>query len=144
QKSKFSSIHFSVALIDADSKVKALPGFEFLYMPDISSISLLNENDYFIIKPEEFTGKEYVRGYALLSLTNKSGDGYVLIITHAVPNQVTRSLSELLNAVDEYEEFKSYRRPLASSYFLTLVVVTLLVVFAAISVGFFLARSLAV
>lgn len=144
QKSKFSSIHFSVALIDADSKVKALPGFEFLYMPDISSISLLNENDYFIIKPEEFTGKEYVRGYALLSLTNKSGDGYVLIITHAVPDQVTRSLSELLNAVDEYEEFKSYRRPLASSYFLTLVVVTLLVVFAAISVGFFLARSLAV
>jgi two-component system nitrogen regulation sensor histidine kinase NtrY len=100
-----------------------------------------------LFQPEDFAGNEYIRAYAPLPLDSKHRDStisFVLVLSDKVPEYITRSLESLLAAGDEYEEFKSYRRPLASSYFLTLVVVTLLVIFAAISVGFFLAKGLAV
>jgi two-component system, NtrC family, nitrogen regulation sensor histidine kinase NtrY len=106
-------------------------------------------NGVTFFQPEEFGGSEFIRAYAPLSLNSNSKQidlviSYVLLLSDKVPDHISRSLENLLVAGDEYEEFKSYRRPLASSYFLTLVVVTLLVIFAAISVGFFLAKGLAV
>lgn len=106
---------------------------------------------------EDLNGSEYLRAYVPLfprsmksKLRSVSGGEselrgkYVVVVSEFIPSMITNALADLLLAGDEYREFKSYRRPLASSYFLTLVVVTLLVIFAAISIGFFLAKSLAV
>ena len=58
--------------------------------------------------------------------------------------QLSTALGSVVNAYDDFKELKTYRRPLVSSYFLTLVVITLLIVFAAIWVGFYLARELSI
>ncbi len=69
---------------------------------------------------------------------------FVLVGTRWVLPELSTALGKVVNAFEDHREFKTYRRPLASSYFLTLVVVTLLIVFAAIWVGFYLARDLSV
>jgi two-component system nitrogen regulation sensor histidine kinase NtrY len=65
-----------------------------------------------------------------------------LVVSKSIAPDISNAVSEILNANDEYRDFKSYQRPLASGFFSTLVVVTLLIIFGAISVGFFLARGL--
>lgn len=69
---------------------------------------------------------------------------YILAVSKLIPSDLAAKLSGVINSYDDYQELKSFRRPLASSYLLTLVVVTLLIVFAAISVGFYLAKNLSV
>lgn len=69
---------------------------------------------------------------------------YIVSVSKLIPSDLASKLSGVINSYDDYQELKSFRRPLASSYLLTLVVVTLLIVFAAISVGFYLARNLTV
>lgn len=69
---------------------------------------------------------------------------FYLISLRYIQPQISSAIKELLAAGEEYSAVKSYQRPLASSYFLTLVVVTLLIIFAAISIAFFLSRGLAV
>ncbi len=69
---------------------------------------------------------------------------YILAVSKLIPTELATKLSGVINSYDDYQELKSFRRPLASSYLLTLVVVTLLIVFAAISVGFYLAKNLSI
>ncbi|HMO19061.1 MAG TPA: ATP-binding protein [Oligoflexia bacterium] len=108
-------------------------------------------NEMVILTGIEKVGlKEYIRLYIPVSCADYISKKYndqicsIIVLSHLVPSKVSEAVSSVLLADDEFREFRSYRRPLASSYFLTLVVVTLLVIFAAISVGFFLAKGLAV
>jgi two-component system, NtrC family, nitrogen regulation sensor histidine kinase NtrY len=144
-KPKYSNIDFSLLLVNPEGmKIKPLSGLELTFPFDRNVVSDAIHKQEVIVHPEEYAGTEYMRGYHIPSLPLGTNNSYLIVLTQEVPPQITKALSDLLTAGDEYEEFKSYRRPLASSYFLTLVVVTLLVIFAAISVGFFLAKSLAV
>jgi two-component system nitrogen regulation sensor histidine kinase NtrY len=97
------------------------------------------DNRSLLILPESFGGKEIVRSY---SIVQKQNAKYYLVVSKSIAPDISNAVSEILNANDEYRDFKSYQRPLASGFFSTLVVVTLLIIFGAISVGFFLARGL--
>ena len=68
----------------------------------------------------------------------------VLVTTLKIEDKLSNSLIEVINAYDDFRELKSYRQPIASSYLLTLVVVTLLIIFAAIWIGFFIAKELSI
>lgn len=67
---------------------------------------------------------------------------YVLVVSEILADDISQVLTDILDAHDDYLELSSYRRPLASSYLLALVVVTLMIVFAAIWIGLYLARSI--
>ena len=69
---------------------------------------------------------------------------FYFVVKKEISQGVSQAVKSLLNATEEYRVFKSYHRPMASSYILTLVVVTLLIIFAAISIAFFLSRSISV
>ncbi len=111
-----------------------------------------------IVRPEFSLNGEFIGGYApvytfqgtalrefdLLSPAGTESAQYVLVGTKRISPELGALLSEVINAYEDYNELKTYRRPLASSYLLTLVVVTLLIVFAAIWVGFYLAKSLSI
>lgn len=84
-----------------------------------------------------------IRGSQTHELQDQSST-YALLVTQWIPPSLSSALGTVVNAHDDYKELKSYRRPIASSYFLTLVVVTLLIIFGAVWVGFYLARDLSV
>ncbi len=94
---------------------------------------------------ENTPNTEYLKLYSsLTSFSHPAYSNLYLVTLRFISPNVSKSVKGLLTASEEYSAFKSYQRPLASSYFLTLVVVTLLIIFAAISIAFFLSRSLAV
>jgi two-component system nitrogen regulation sensor histidine kinase NtrY len=80
-----------------------------------------------------------IRGYKAIPNDPK----HVLVLSQGVDPLLSSLLSKVLDAYDDYREVAIYREPLRSSYVLTLVVVTLIVIFAGIWVGFYLARTIA-
>lgn len=114
-----------------------------------------------IVRPEQSLNGEFLRGYSFLNfeilpqlhssqldyndgLKNLTNDQYVIVISKWFNRELSGVFARLIDAQDNYNELRAYRRPLASSYLLTLAVVTLLVIFAAIWVGFYLARGISV
>ena len=107
------------------------------------------------VSPEQFPEGQFLRGYAPISrsLSNSENLGpqasltparyFVVTDLHILP-ELSKQLATALDSYDDYRELRTYRRPLASSYLLTLIVVTLLIVFASVWVGFYLARGLSV
>jgi two-component system nitrogen regulation sensor histidine kinase NtrY len=114
-----------------------------------------------IVRTEQGADAEFIRAYAPLSLPRVKyrtsyqefgamppaagevlGPERVLVATVWVSHKLNRILTKVVEAYDDYKELRINRRPLASTYLLTLAGVTLLIVFAAIWVGFFLARTL--
>jgi len=65
-----------------------------------------------------------------------------LVGTYHGPAKLNNVSSSPVNSLDGYRELHSYKRPLASSYLLTLVMVMLLIMITAMWIGFYLARSL--
>lgn len=117
-----------------------------------------------VVLPEESLNSEFLRAYVPLyaddplerapgliqtapsPAVDLTSDSPTAIITATawISPELIETLAELTSAHDDYRELRSYRRPLASNFTLTLVIVTLMIVFAAVWVGFYLARSLSI
>lgn len=116
-----------------------------------------------VVRAEQSIDGEFLRGYAPITPSKLDGlvggivyrsdpaasaipavPSFVLVSTLWVSPELSVSLASVINAYDDYKELRSYRRPLVSSYLLTLIVVTLLVIFGAVWVGFYLARDLSI
>ncbi len=69
--------------------------------------------------------------------------GFVVIST-LVPSKMTASLASITQGFGEYQQIKLLKQPVQSSYYITLSIVGLLVVFGAVWVGFFLAKSISI
>ncbi len=94
-----------------------------------------------IVQAEQSLGGEFVRAYSKLEHQDLSEELY-LVGTYHVPAELNLALSSLVNSFDDYRELQRNKRPLASSYLLTLVMVMLLIMVTAMWIGFYLARSL--
>lgn len=66
----------------------------------------------------------------------------IIILTKAIPQRINNDLKNILDSHADYRELLTYKRPVDSSRLLTLAVVTAVLTFAAIWVGFYLARGL--
>ncbi|MBL7661636.1 HAMP domain-containing protein [bacterium] len=90
------------------------------------------------------TGPEgdLIRGYYPVLCPGESSPALILVLTVKLPQEVLSYLSTIVDGTDEYRELLLFKRPLYSSYFLTLSIFSLLVVFTAIWLGFYLAKSL--
>jgi len=115
-----------------------------------------------IVRPEQSFDVEVLRAYAPLEIGPLYGNNqallagaasvgsdsqtrvlpYTVVGSFFIPPRLSRMLSTVLDTFDDYKELRSYRRPLASTYVLALIGFTLMIVFAAVWVGFYLARSL--
>lgn len=164
---------FHVALYDKSgneilsSRAKEI-GDEEVVLPGINmQVLRAGFSSNVIVRPEQSLRHEFLRGYFPLEppsisgieASNIEGDislslegGQILkpkpeimvVASLWIEPEVSLALANVLNSYDDYSELKSYRKPIVQSYVSTLIAVTLLIVFAAIWVGFFLAKTLTV
>ncbi len=76
-------------------------------------------------------------------VTQKNAAGYV-VITNLIPQDLTMSMSAISRGIEEYHQIELLKKPIQMTYYITLSIVAMLVVFCAIWFGFYLAKSITI
>jgi len=84
-------------------------------------------------------GTPFIRAYLPVRLGQESA---VLIASVRVDADISHALMQVTESNKEYEQLKLFKNPLRSGYLLTLAMLTVLIFFAAIWFGLYLAREL--
>jgi two-component system nitrogen regulation sensor histidine kinase NtrY len=90
---------------------------------------------------EEQEASQFVRAYTAVDYRGRPA---VLVATTRVNPELAQALAEVSDSYKEYEQLKLFRMPIKSSLLLTLAMITCLILFAAIWIGFYIAREIAV
>lgn len=94
-----------------------------------------------LVQHEREGPSQFIRAYAK-GLLNQNE--IVVVTTKRLPPELTESIETINDAYKGYEELKVFRNPLRSGYILTLAMITGLIIFAAIWIGFYIARDISV
>jgi len=73
----------------------------------------------------------------------KDAKGYV-VITELIPQDLSMSMSAISKGFEEYQQIELLKKPIQMTYYITLSIVGMLVVFCAIWFGFYLAKSITI
>ncbi|MCB0337764.1 MAG: hypothetical protein KDD62_15715, partial [Bdellovibrionales bacterium] len=124
-------------IVEASHVTASIDGFA---LPPVSPSGLARslEGDLVVLFEEAGQGL-YVRTYALTIIENES---FVVIATSRIDPKLSHSLHLVNESYREYAQLKLFRMPLQTSYVLTLLMITGLILFAAVWVGFFIAREI--
>ena len=126
------------------------------------SLSSDLENEYFGIISAEYLQKE-LPDSGVRSITQKipSGEsvktigtipfgaqapditGFV-VVTILIPLDLYRNLESISRGFEEYQQIKLYKKPIQITYYISLSIVALLVLFCAIWFGFYLAKTISI
>lgn len=87
-------------------------------------------------KPVRLVGEEYASG----SVALRGGD--VLVLARTLPPEDARRIGTIAQAYDEYHQVRLLDDPIRASYIGILILITLLIVFAATWMGIYLARQI--
>ena len=68
----------------------------------------------------------------------------VLMVDYYVPQSLVAKMADISSTFAEYRQLKMLKNPIKTSYFITLSIVTLLIIFSAIWFGFHLAKEITV
>jgi two-component system nitrogen regulation sensor histidine kinase NtrY len=90
---------------------------------------------------EEHEASQFVRAYKGIEFQGRPS---VLIVSTRVNPDLAEALASVSDSYKEYEQLKLFRMPIKSSLLLTLAMITSLILFAAIWIGFYIAREIAV
>lgn len=88
--------------------------------------------------PETFVGETYASAVRTLA------DGRIVIAVHTLSPEESRGVREIAKAYDQYHQVRLLDDPIRASYIATLVLITLLIVFAASWMGIYLAKQITV
>jgi len=69
--------------------------------------------------------------------------GY-LVVSTLIPSSLTENLTAISRGYEEYQQIKLLKRPIQITYYITLSIVALLVIFCAIWFGFYLAKTISI
>jgi two-component system nitrogen regulation sensor histidine kinase NtrY len=67
-----------------------------------------------------------------------------LVVAQVIPPEMSASMSSIARGFEEYQQIKLLKRPIQTFYYITLSVVALLVVFCAVWLGFYLAKTITI
>ncbi|MCF7899329.1 HAMP domain-containing protein, partial [Candidatus Babeliales bacterium] len=79
--------------------------------------------------------------YGSLYCINSLQD-YLLVLIYRYPENIRYALIDIQNSIADYEQLKSMKNPIYWSYFLTFILVTLLILFLSIWCAFYLAKGI--
>jgi len=67
-----------------------------------------------------------------------------VVINVLIPPDLSRNMAAISRGYEEYQQIKMLKRPIQTTYYITLSIVALLVVFCAIWFGFYMAKSITI
>lgn len=88
---------------------------------------------------------DMIRGVAPIYSTWKESDIVgAVIVTYYIPQRIVSKMTNINKAYQEYKQLKIVKYPVKLSYLMTLLMVTLIIIFAAVWYGLYLAKSIIV
>ncbi len=67
-----------------------------------------------------------------------------IALGHYIPPDLTQNMESISRGIDEYQQVKLLKKPIQVTYYITLSIVALLVIFCAVWFGFYLAKSITI
>ena len=126
------------------------------------SLSPELENEYFgIVSAENLQKEAHLSGVRSITQKIPSGEsiktigtvpfgvkaaeaeGFV-VVTILIPLDLHRNLESISRGFEEYQQIKLYKKPIQITYYISLSIVALLVLFCAIWFGFYLAKTISI
>jgi len=94
---------------------------------------------------ESIPGGELVRtiGTVPFGVKRTDADAFV-VLTILIPPGLSERMASISRGFEEYQQIKLLKKPIQITYYITLSIVALLVVFCAVWFGFFIARSITI
>ncbi|MDY6853475.1 MAG: ATP-binding protein [Thermodesulfobacteriota bacterium] len=89
-------------------------------------------------------GGEIIQGVVPVYSRGNERTVGVIIVNYFVPQSLVAKMAEISSTFAQYMQLKMLKNPIKTSYFVTLSIVTLLIVFSAIWFGFYLAKEITV
>ncbi|NNF99068.1 MAG: PAS domain-containing protein [Desulfobacteraceae bacterium] len=71
------------------------------------------------------------------------GEGFI-VLTRLIPIDLSENMSSISRGFEEYQQIKMLKKPIQITYYITLSIVALLVVFCAVWFGFYLAKTITI
>ncbi len=87
---------------------------------------------------------DVIRGVAPIAVLDPKGRAIFLVATQYVPEGLTARVSDVTRGVKEYQQLKMLKNPIKGIYIMLFLMVTLVIIFAAVWVGVYLARGITV
>ena len=152
QLEKFREQHslHSIALVDQDAKVRvqvetAAAGIiDFQSSaPSASLVKSAISGELDSLMEEENSGL-FLKIYLPIKKSLVAGQSDVIVLTKRISPEIAGSIKEIKTSYNEFEQLKLFKKPIWTGYLLTLALITGLILFAAIWVGFFIARQITV
>ena len=96
-----------------------------------------------VIETQAFGEADILRGGAPVYSGDRKIVG-VVIVDYYLPKSITKRVSEIARSYEEHKHLKILKAPIRNSYILTLLLITLVIVFSATWFGFYLAKGITV
>ncbi len=91
------------------------------------------------------SGGEVIRTVGTIPFGAKPVDAEAfLVLTVMIPQYLSENMASISRGFEEYQQIKLLKKPIQISYYITLSIVGLLVVFCAVWFGFYLAKSISI
>ena len=123
------------------------PDFDDRGLKIVSADRLLKNDDdkeiQSIIEPDDLGDLYRTVGRVPFAAPDDRIEAFV-VITSIIPPELTSNMVSISKGFDEYQQMKLLKDPVRSTYYITLSIVALLVVFCAIWFGFYLAKSISI
>lgn len=123
------------------------PKLENKSFPTIAS-EVFSKDDVFkkVRTLTEFTQSgEHVRTVATIPFGVKSNEAQgFIVLSIVVPPTLANEMSAISQGFEEYQQIKLLKKPIQITYYISLSIVALLVVFCAVWFGFYLAKSITI
>jgi two-component system nitrogen regulation sensor histidine kinase NtrY len=89
-------------------------------------------------------GGDVIRGVAPIAVSDPKGRATFLVATQYIPEGLSAKVGEVTRGVTEYQQLKMLKNPIKGIYIMLFLMVTLVIIFAAVWVGVHLARGITV
>lgn len=138
---------FTLQIVNAESRTVASAEsaaniIENFREPELKEDALQRaRNGKISVLTERRQASQFIRSYLPVKVDRKP---MVLVTTVRIDPELTRAIESVNDSYREYEQLKLFKNRLKSGYVLSLAMITGLILFAAIWIGFYIARDISV